>query len=667
MDDLDAWFPYKSFRPHQRRMLDLVAETATGGGIAMIDAPTGSGKSSAVAALLARAKGRKVVVAVRTVSQLNTFVRELELIRKKRGGLKFAYLVGKGNMCPMAGAGDTYRLCEGLKTFSTSLMRERAQRGALLPSKDPFIRQQMRRVSMDHPVICPHFIHTRNYAETSEGLKMVPSAKLRTLGERACSRLVPPENLHEFCGDLCPYEVMLQAAREADVVLVNFYHLFDKQIREQIYDSLDIEAERTLLLIDEAHNCGDTIQSIQSVSLGERTLESAYHEIGAMRSRQSSADAILRILPRITAFMESLRRSWKDEDWFDPAIFSRHVLGGSLYTNFDQIIEDLLSLSEAIRERNMQSGEFRESAAERLCDFFYHILRSTESNAFLSVYKKADDEVFLEVRNIDPADTLQEIAAAHPCTVLISGTLSPVESYRRYYFSDAQVATLSLPNAFPRENRKILCTGDITSAYSQRRDPENNARIREYIKTFSRLGGNLAVYFPSYELLNTYTTDLGPALSGKEVFIEPGNTAEASAALKRFLSLPAQGRAGILFGVCGGKWSEGLDYRGELLTGAMVIGLPLAPFNPVRKMVIEYYRTKFGEEGEFISYTLPAVNRALQALGRVLRTPEDTGMLVLGDARFLEKRVRSGLPPWMQEELVACDTASCAEAVVQWR
>ncbi|MDG6257552.1 MAG: ATP-dependent DNA helicase [Methanomicrobiaceae archaeon] len=667
MDDLDAWFPYESYRPHQRGMLDLVARTAAEGGIAMIDAPTGSGKSSAVAALLARARGRKVVVAVRTVSQLNTFVRELELIRKKRGRLKFAYLVGKGNMCPMAGAGDTYRLCEGLKTFSTSLMRERAQRGALVPVKDPFIRQQMRRVSMDHPVICPYFIHTRSYAETSEGLKMLPSAKLRTLGERACSRPVAPETLHEFCGDLCPYEVMLQAAREADVVLVNFHHLFDKQIREQIFDSLDIEAERTLLLIDEAHNCGDTIQSIQSVSLGERNLEAAYHEIGAMRSRQSSADAVLRILPRITAFMESLRRSWKEEDWFDPAIFSRHVLGGSLYATFDQIIEDLLSLSEAIRERNIQAGEFRESAAERLCDFFYHILRATESNAFLSVYKKVDEEVFLEVRNIDPADTLQEIAAAHPCTVLISGTLSPVESYRRYYFGDTEVATLSLPNAFPREHRRLFCTRDITSAYRQRRDPENTARIGEYIRTFAGVGGNLAVYFPSYDLLNTHTASFGATLAGKEVFIEASNSSEAAAALKRFLSLPAQGRAGILFGVCGGKWSEGLDYRGELLTGAMVIGLPLAPFNPVRKMVIEYYRSKFGEEGEFISYTLPAINRGLQALGRVLRTPEDTGLLVLGDSRFLDRRVHAGLPPWMQEELAACDTASFAEAVRAWR
>ena len=91
-----------------------------------------------------------------------------------------------------------------------------------------------------------------------------------------------------------------------------------------------------------------------------------------------------------------------------------------------------------------------------------------------------------------------------------------------------------------------------------------------------------------------------------------------------------------------------------MLSGAMVIGLPLAPFNRVRRMVIEYFRHKFGEEGEFISYTLPAMNRAQQALGRVLRTPEDRGVLVFGERRFLEPRVRNALPEWMRAEMVNC-------------
>ena len=122
-----------------------------------------------------------------------------------------------------------------------------------------------------------------------------------------------------------------------------------------------------------------------------------------------------------------------------------------------------------------------------------------------------------------------------------------------------------------------------------------------------------------------------------------------------------------MFAVCGGKWSEGLDYRGEMLSGAMVVGLPLAPFTRVRKMIIEYFRHKYGEEGEFLCYTLPAINRALQALGRVLRTPEDRGVLILAERRFLEKRVRSALPAWIQEEMIECDYQKFREVIGRWK
>ena len=84
MDTIDSYFPYTEYRPGQRHMLEVAAQCAREGGITMIDAPTGSGKSSVVASLLAERKGRKVVIAVRTVSRLTTFIRELELVKKKQ-------------------------------------------------------------------------------------------------------------------------------------------------------------------------------------------------------------------------------------------------------------------------------------------------------------------------------------------------------------------------------------------------------------------------------------------------------------------------------------------------------------------------------------------------------------------------------------------------------
>jgi DNA excision repair protein ERCC-2 len=104
-----------------------------------------------------------------------------------------------------------------------------------------------------------------------------------------------------------------------------------------------------------------------------------------------------------------------------------------------------------------------------------------------------------------------------------------------------------------------------------------------------------------------------------------------------------------------------------MLNGSMVVGLPLAPFNRVRRMMIDYFQHKFGAEGEFLCYTLPAINRSLQALGRVLRTPMDKGVLVLAEKRFLENRVKGALPGWIQEEMIACDAAGFREVVAGWK
>jgi len=668
MDTIDTFFPYSEYRPGQRHMLEVAATVARDGGIAMIDAPTGSGKSSVVASLLAERRGRKIVIAVRTVSQLTTFIRELELVKKKAPQIKTVYLVGKKSMCPLGGEGDVYRRCEGVKAFSNSLMRDRADKGAMVPAKDPFIVQQIRRMDKEHPLLCPYYISSKMFVPAEGvGVRMVPSTELRNKADRVIQNPVPPRDLTEYSSGLCPYELMMHAAKNTDVVILNYHHLFDRQIREQLYANLGVEEQDILLLIDEAHNCGDVITGIESVTLEERDLEQASRELSGMARRHKGAEAVRHVLPRLTEFIRGLQNSVEAEDWFDPAIFDRMIIRESLYKDMDEIVDDLMGLSETIREKNIKGGEFRETAIERLTEFLLRLSNSATDPAFLTVYRKEESGITLEVRSIDPAASLSEVCGSHACAILISGTLSPVESFRKYYFGNGNVTTLSLPNAFPQENRLIACADDITTAYSMRQNKENTNRIAGYIRAFCSLKGNRAIYFPSYQILETYAELTARDIRGKKVFIEPRDAAGASAALTEFLSLPSRRESGVMFAVAGGKWSEGLDYRGEMLSGAMVIGLPLAPFNRVRKMMIEYYRHKFGAEGEFLCYTLPAVNRSLQALGRVLRTPEDRGVLVLGEKRFLEKKVRDALPGWMQEEMIDCDYDRFREVLAQWK
>ncbi|RQD82060.1 MAG: ATP-dependent DNA helicase [Methanocalculus sp. MSAO_Arc2] len=665
MSTIDDWFPYPHYRPHQETMLNAAAGTARNGGILMIDAPTGSGKSSVVSALLAEAHGKTILIAVRTISQLNTFIRELDLIRQKKPNLKFSYLIGKRSMCPLGGMGDVYRRCEGVKTFTSALMREQAMKGSYIPAKDPEIVRQIKKQDRDHPLICPYFVRSRVFLEGDEGFRLVPSQEIRKKAERAAMTVVNPDSLHSYAGGLCPYDLMMTAARHADVLIVNYHHLFNDEIREQLLVSLNIEPEDVILLVDEGHNIGDVVQGIQSIELEEREIQHASHELASLKTKVKGAEAVRHVLPRIRDFMDGLRQSNETEDWFDPAIFDRLLTRGSLYPSMAAIVEETIAISETIREKNMQKGEFRETAIERLSEFLYRIHLSGADPAYLTMYRQEDDAVILEVRNIDPAEKLTHIAEKHHACLLISGTLSPIESFRRYYFGNVLVDTLSIPNAFPEKNRLLLVSKDITTAFRMRQDAGNIERTVKTITAFAGAQGNLAVYFPSYQIMSDYAWRC--RIAKKKVFVEPRDAREAHDLLDEFLALPAKKRSGILFAVCGGKWSEGLDYRGDLLSGALVVGLPLAPYTPVRAMSIQYFKRKFGREGEFIAYTLPAINKAAQSLGRVLRTPDDRGLLLLGDSRFLEPLVKGGLPPWMQQEMTEVTADTLPGVLSQWR
>ena len=127
------------------------------------------------------------------------------------------------------------------------------------------------------------------------------------------------------------------------------------------------------------------------------------------------------------------------------------IVKGSLYKDMDEIVDELMGLAETIRERNQKAGEYRETAIERLTAFIYRLSQSARDPAYLTIYRRTEEGIILEVRNIDPSAPLTEICSAHACCILISGTLSPVDSYRRLYFNDAPVATLAMPNSFPKE------------------------------------------------------------------------------------------------------------------------------------------------------------------------------------------------------------------------
>ena len=492
---------------------------------------------------------------------------------------------------------------------------------------------------------------------------MVPSTELRSRAERVIQNPVPPRELGELCGECCPYELMMQAARTTDVVILNYHHLFDREIREQLYANLGVEPQDVLLLIDEAHNCGDTITAIGTVTMEQRDLEQASRELAGMRGRHKGADAVRHVLPRLTEFMKGLENSAEAEDWFDPAIFDRMIVRESLYKAMDEIVDDLIGIAETIREKNQKAGEFRETAIERLTEFLLRLSQSATDPAIPDRVPERGCGDHARSPEHRPGRCTHG-SLRRPCLCspdlrhALPGRKFPEILFRRYAGHHARPAQC-LPEREPARCLRKRHHDRVLDAAEQGQHHKGRG-LHPGLLGPEREPGDLLPQLPDPRVLRRARNT--PPAGQAGLHRAPGCRGCRCCALT-FLSLPLRGESGVMFAVCGGKWSEGLDYRGEMLNGAMVVGLPLAPFNRVRRMMIDYFRHKFGAEGEFLCYTLPAINRSLQALGRVLRTPEDKGVLVLAEKRFLENRVRSALPGWIQEEMIACDAAGFREVI----
>jgi Rad3-related DNA helicase len=103
---------------------------------------------------------------------------------------------------------------------------------------------------------------------------------------------------------------------------------------------------------------------------------------------------------------------------------------------------------------------------------------------------------------------------------------------------------------------------------------------------------------------------------------------------------------GMAFAVLGGALGEGIDLPGERLVGAFVVTLGLPQINPVNEAFRQRLQQLFPGRGYDYTYLYPGMHKVVQAAGRVIRTPEDQGVVVLMDARFTRPAVQALLPRW---------------------
>jgi DNA excision repair protein ERCC-2 len=209
----------------------------------------------------------------------------------------------------------------------------------------------------------------------------------------------------------------------------------------------------------------------------------------------------------------------------------------------------------------------------------------------------------------------------------------------------------SYPSPFPPENRLLVVGQGYTTRYSGR-GPEMWTRMADCIRDVcASAKGNVAVFAPSYAILRDVRASLDSVLvedqktRARETIVEePGwLKADRDRVLDTLEGARRRGGA-VLLGVLGGSFSEGVDFKDNLLSAVIVIGLPLAPPDLEVEAGIAYLETRHPGKGRAYGYTYPAMSKVLQAMGRGIRSATDKCVVVLLDERYMQQPYRQLLP-----------------------
>ncbi|WP_233204251.1 ATP-dependent DNA helicase [Halegenticoccus soli] len=265
----------------------------------------------------------------------------------------------------------------------------------------------------------------------------------------------------------------------------------------------------------------------------------------------------------------------------------------------------------------------------------------------------------LALHNCVPSDAIGERLAEFGGGVLMSATLAPLDVFRTvtgldYLESEGRpVVERTYGLSFPAANRASFAVDAPKFTYGNRGRPGEDTEARrvhaDAVVAVARSPGNVLVGMPSYGEAEWIAGVLERRIDKPVLLDSSSDDGETESLKADFFG----GGDKVLVTSLRGTLTEGVDYRGDRLSAAVVCGVPIInTSSPRTKAVRTAYDREFGSGFE-IALTIPAVRKARQAVGRVIRGPGEVGVRVFVDARYARESwngVREYFPEEEREE-----------------
>ena len=428
---------------------------------------------------------------------------------------------------------------------------------------------------------------------------------------------------------VCPFEMALDVSTWVDGVICDYNYVFDPDARLKRFFA-EGGAGGYLFLIDEAHNLVERGRQMYSAELCKEDF------LAVKKLVKGEAPRFAKRLEACNKILLAMKKECENYKVLD---------------NISHLGIQLMNvLSEA--DRYLEECVDKE-VRETVLDFYFQV------RSFLNIYDGLDENyvVYTEYQEngrfvlklfcVNPAANLQKCLDKGNSAVFFSATLLPIQYYKRLLSTEKDNYAVYIDSSFDTKKRLLMNGVDVSTRYAMR-SREMYQRYATYIfRVVKAKMGNYLIFFPSYRFMEDVYQEFTQLLASDEeemeLVIQQKHMDEEER--ENFLRAFEMGREKSLigFGVLGGIFSEGIDLTNEKLIGTLIIGTGLPQVCNEREILKSYFDQK-GLYGFDYAYRYPGMNKVLQAAGRVIRTEDDRGVILLLDERFQREKGKEIFP-----------------------
>ncbi|CAI3268550.1 ATP-dependent DNA helicase [Enterococcus cecorum] len=446
--------------------------------------------------------------------------------------------------------------------------------------------------------------------------------------------------------ECCPFELSLDLSLYSDVIVCDYNYLFDPQVYLKRF--FELEETDSYFLVDEGHNLISRAREMYSKALSLQLIKD-FKKLLPEHHRKHH-----KILQQFIEYCEESRKLLKDRDY----LFQKELP--------DKLIDLGYRWSEYFRDFLLELKDEIPAWLQNLYFDLMSFLKISEyyDDHFSFLVELVNHELKFKIFCLDPAHFIKQKLDFGKGSVLFSATLSPVQYYQNLLVGHTDDLTFRQSSPFNQNQFQVLVADYLPMTYKYRSQVVDS--LCELIKKATDIkAGNYFCFFPSFSYMEEVYQRYIQLYPEAEVLIQSRELkdVEKEAFLANFQAQNEQ----VVLGFCvlGGVFSEGIDLKKNRLIGSIIVSVGLPQISKEQEELKRYFDEK-NQQGFYYIYQLPGFNKMMQAAGRVIRTEEDRGVILLIDQRFSRKDYMQLYPSHWSKGVVVHDLFSMLNQLKQF-